>query len=126
MHSVGLDPTKDPYAVLLAKLSGIQNPPKARQAYQQFMHEAYADSIAPVVAEKWAAKREENTGDPDLTKEPKAGFRAQVAREVFGKLAKEDQLAYSARAKEEAAGKKEAYQQALKNPASKEPSDRQK
>ncbi|KAJ7701271.1 hypothetical protein B0H14DRAFT_2648498 [Mycena olivaceomarginata] len=33
--SSALDPTKDPYAVLLAKLSGLTAPPKACQAYQQ-------------------------------------------------------------------------------------------
>jgi hypothetical protein len=32
----GLDPLKDPYAVLLAKLSGLSSPPKARQVYRQF------------------------------------------------------------------------------------------
>ncbi|KAJ7703324.1 hypothetical protein B0H17DRAFT_1194511 [Mycena rosella] len=50
--STGLDPTKDPYAILLAKLSGITAPPKARQLYQQFMRESYTEKIAPVVAEK--------------------------------------------------------------------------
>ncbi|KAJ7095500.1 hypothetical protein C8R43DRAFT_964486 [Mycena crocata] len=33
--SAGLDPTKDPFAVLLAKLSNVVAPPKARQAYSQ-------------------------------------------------------------------------------------------
>ncbi|KAJ7170431.1 hypothetical protein C8R43DRAFT_944944 [Mycena crocata] len=31
--SAGLDPTKDPYTILLAKLSGLSAPPKARQAF---------------------------------------------------------------------------------------------
>ncbi|KAJ7018725.1 hypothetical protein C8F04DRAFT_1277241 [Mycena alexandri] len=34
-----LDPRKDPWAILLAKLSGFLAPPKARQAYQQYYHE---------------------------------------------------------------------------------------
>ncbi|KAJ7511247.1 hypothetical protein B0H11DRAFT_1899713 [Mycena galericulata] len=56
-----LDARKDPWAVLLAKLAGITVPPKARQAYQQYMHEKYDDEIAPVVAREWAA----TTVNPD-------------------------------------------------------------
>ncbi|KAK7008539.1 hypothetical protein R3P38DRAFT_2791506 [Favolaschia claudopus] len=37
------DPRKDPYAVLLANLSGVTSPPKALQAYQQFMRESYEE-----------------------------------------------------------------------------------
>ncbi|KAJ7939406.1 hypothetical protein B0H13DRAFT_2300677 [Mycena leptocephala] len=124
-HSAGFDPTKDPYAVLLAKLSGLQSPPKARQAYQQFMHESYAEKIAPIVAERWAKKLEDDAGNPDRTKEPKAGFRAQVAREVFAELPKSEQDNIAGRAKDEAATRRKAYQDALKTPASKAPSERQ-
>ncbi|KAJ7903971.1 hypothetical protein B0H13DRAFT_2334985 [Mycena leptocephala] len=124
-HSAGFDPTKDPYAVLLAKLSGLQSPPKARQAYQQFMHESYAEKIAPIVAERWAKKLEDDAGNPDRTKEPKAGFRAQVARGVFAELPKSEQDNIAGRAKDEAATRRKAYQDALKTPASKAPSERQ-
>ncbi|KAJ7028873.1 hypothetical protein C8F04DRAFT_1188146, partial [Mycena alexandri] len=72
--SAGLDPTKDPYAVLLAKLS-------ARQAFQQFMHESYQEKIAPVVTTRWEEERENNSQASERTKEPKAGFRTKVARE---------------------------------------------
>ncbi|KAJ7140438.1 hypothetical protein C8R46DRAFT_1046938 [Mycena filopes] len=127
-HRTGaaLDPTKDPYAVFLAKLSGVTAPPKARQAFQQFMHESYAELIAPAVAEQWAAKREEDPGNPDLKKEPKAGFRAQVARELFRELDKDAQAAIGLRAKEEGAARKEAYQAAMKSPPSQAPADRQR
>ncbi|KAJ7830849.1 hypothetical protein B0H13DRAFT_2371782 [Mycena leptocephala] len=124
-RSGGLDPSKDPYAVLLAKLSGVHCPPKARQAYQQFMHEAYTEKVAPVVAEKWAELLEEDP-NPDRTKEPKARFRAQIAREVFAGLEEDERREIGARAKEEATEKKAAYQKALKNPPSKQPNDRQK
>ncbi|KAJ7862458.1 hypothetical protein B0H14DRAFT_2575347 [Mycena olivaceomarginata] len=97
--TAGLDPTKDPYAVLMAKLSGLSAPPKARQAYQQFMHESYTEQIAPVVAERWEADRERNGGASALTKEPKAGFRAQVAREVFAELPIDEQKKIAAREK---------------------------
>jgi hypothetical protein len=125
-RSSGLDPTQDPYAVLLAKLSGLSTPPKARQAYQQFMRESYLDKIAPIVADKWQKEREQNGELSERTKEPKAGFRAQVARDVFTALPKDEQNAIAARAKKEAAEAKAAYMQALKNPLSKSPEDCQK
>ncbi|KAJ7044912.1 hypothetical protein C8F04DRAFT_1250155 [Mycena alexandri] len=122
-RAASFDPTKDPFSVLLAKLSGVTAPPKARQAFQQFMHESYSTLIAPTVAEKWARERETNLG---ASKQPKAGFRAQVARELFAALEPEEQTAIAARAKEEAATKKAAYQKAMKDRASTAPADRQK
>ncbi|KAJ7675302.1 hypothetical protein B0H17DRAFT_1140376, partial [Mycena rosella] len=89
--STGLDPTKDPFAVLLAKLSGVSSPPKARQAYQKFM------------------PTEEDPGSWDGPKEPKAGFRAEVACAVFAKLPKEEQQVVGARAKAEADEARKAY-----------------
>ncbi|KAJ7121222.1 hypothetical protein C8R46DRAFT_1050705 [Mycena filopes] len=125
-HRTGavVDPTKDPFAVLLAKLSGVTVPPKARQAFQQFMHESYAEVVAPIVAAQWEAKREAEPGNLDLKKEPKAGFRAQVARELFGRLDKAEQKAFGERAKAEAVSRKEVYQTAMCNPPSETPADR--
>ncbi|KAJ7669900.1 hypothetical protein DFH06DRAFT_1125309 [Mycena polygramma] len=124
--TAGLDPTKDPYAVLLAKLSGLSSPPKARQAFQQFMHESYAEKIAPVVLEKWTADREASGPASERTKEPKAGFRAQVAREVFGALPLEEQKALGERAKAEAKEAKDAYLKSLRDPPSQTPEARQR
>ncbi|KAK6971922.1 hypothetical protein R3P38DRAFT_2813181 [Favolaschia claudopus] len=127
-HTSGQDPTKDPYAVLLAKLSGVTAPPKARQAYQQFMHEAYQERVAPRVAAEWekvlAGSREE--AGERTTKEPKGGFRAKIAREVFAELPRTEQVAYGERAKSEAAAAKAAYVQVLKDSPSQIPVDRQK
>lgn len=78
------------------------------------------------MAEQWAAKLAEDPGNPDLKKQPKAGFRAQVARELFTQLDKAEQQDIGRRAKEEGAARKEAFQAALKNPASQAPADRQK
>ncbi|KAF7335856.1 hypothetical protein MSAN_02332100 [Mycena sanguinolenta] len=125
-QTAGLDPRKDPFAVLLSKLSGLTAPPKARQAYQQFMRESYADKIAPVVAERWAAARQNNEPDTVGRKEPKAGFRALVAREVFAGLPDAEKTAIAQRAKEEAAQAKTAYEKALKDPPSNAPADRQR
>jgi hypothetical protein len=90
------------------------------------MHKSYAEKIAPIVAERWAKNLEDDAGNPDRTKEPKAGFRAQVAREVFAELPKSEQDNIAGRAKDEAATRRKAYQDALKTPASKAPSERQK
>ncbi|KAK6992781.1 hypothetical protein R3P38DRAFT_3429464 [Favolaschia claudopus] len=113
--SSGVDPTKDPYAVLLAKLSGVTAPPKARQAYQQFMHESYEEKIAPVVSEKWEQERQSSSRLAELTKEPKAGFRAEVARQVFAQLSKDEQQAIGERAKREAADAKAAALRLVKD-----------
>ncbi|KAJ7088014.1 hypothetical protein B0H15DRAFT_949828 [Mycena belliarum] len=121
--ATSLDPTKDPYAVLLSNLSGIRNPPKARQAYQQYMRECYQEKIAPVVAQRWEAARAEGSTS---TKDPKAGFRALVAREMFSELSGKEQNGFAARATKEAATSKAAYVKALKDPPSTKPEDRQK
>ncbi|KAJ7828480.1 hypothetical protein B0H14DRAFT_3718817 [Mycena olivaceomarginata] len=125
-RSGALDPTKDPYAVLLAKLSGLTAPPKARQAYQQFMRESYAEKIAPVVAEEWRKSQEKDSQLSARTKEPKAGFRAQVAREVFADLPSAEKKDIAARATEEAVAAKLEYVNALKGPVSTSPEARQK
>ncbi|KAK6980529.1 hypothetical protein R3P38DRAFT_2579910 [Favolaschia claudopus] len=127
----GLDPLKDAFAVLLAKLSGLTSPPKARQAYQQFMRESYAEKIAPIVAEEWQKELESRArsgvvGEEEPGKEPKAGFRAAVARKVFAALSTAEREGYAARAKADAAAAKEEYVQALKNPPPQTPEARQR
>ncbi|KAJ7123802.1 hypothetical protein C8R43DRAFT_958954 [Mycena crocata] len=125
-RSAVLDSTKDPYAVLLAKLSGLSAPPKARQAFQQLMKESYEEKVAPVVAEKWALEQQKETAAAERSKVPKAGFRAQVARECFSKLPKSEQKEILGRAQTEAKEAKEAYTKALKDPPATTPEARQR
>ncbi|KAJ7766368.1 hypothetical protein DFH07DRAFT_955419 [Mycena maculata] len=120
-----LDPKKDPYAVLVAKLSRMTAPPKARQAYQQFQVESHTDKIAPVVQERWEIMLKE-AGEEHSKKQPKAGFHAQVARELLAKLPVEEQKALGERATKVAKEAREAYDKFMKEPASKLPADRQK
>ncbi|KAJ7613329.1 hypothetical protein DFH06DRAFT_1146985, partial [Mycena polygramma] len=120
-----LDPRKDPWAILLAKLSGLNNPPKARQAYQQFMREAYDSDIAPLVAERWAAESSDGS-NVQTKKSPDAAFRSKIAREVFGSLTDAEREAYGARAKEEARAARATYDAGLNNPPSKAPEEKQK
>ncbi|KAJ7687066.1 hypothetical protein B0H14DRAFT_2654051 [Mycena olivaceomarginata] len=123
--SSGTDPTKDPYTMLLAQLSKTTNPPKARQAFQQYMHESYDADIADLVTEKWTAGESERAAAGDSNKVAKAGFRAQVAREAFAQLPVLEQKAYGLRAKQAAADAREAYMERLKAPPSQKPQDRQ-
>jgi hypothetical protein len=76
------------------------------------------------VAQRWEQEREKNPGV--LGKEPKAGFRAQVARDVFAALSDTERAAFATRAKEEAIKARADYLAALKKPASTAPADRQR
>ncbi|KAJ7150004.1 hypothetical protein C8R43DRAFT_1128070 [Mycena crocata] len=87
-----LDPQKDPWAVILAKLSGLHTSPKARQVFQQFQKEEHRTKIAPVVAARWAD--EAGAGSNVQTKkEPDTAFRAkteaQEAHKAYKQLVKE-------------------------------------
>ncbi|KAJ7607008.1 hypothetical protein DFH06DRAFT_1018881 [Mycena polygramma] len=119
------DSRKDPWAVLLAKLSGVTSPPKARQAYQQFMHELYNEEIEPLIKKRWAESSADGASVP-TSKEPNAPFRAKIARELFGNLPEAEREAYGARAKLEAVQARTAYSKALNAEPSKSPEARQK
>ncbi|KAJ6509357.1 hypothetical protein C8R47DRAFT_1208541 [Mycena vitilis] len=114
----------NPYAVLLAKLSGVTSPPKARQGFQQFMHENKAD-VSAAVEEKWRKSSINDDGSAN-TKRPNAPYRCEVARELFGALPTEEQDAIRARAVAEARQAKLDYAAAMKGGASKSPEARQK
>ncbi|KAJ7040189.1 hypothetical protein C8F04DRAFT_1178284 [Mycena alexandri] len=121
LHSK-LDPRKDPWAILLAKLSNFHVPPKARQAYQEYFHENN-DKIAPVVAQRWA-KTTGAGSNVQTSKNPDAAFRAQVARELFAELSEEERAVYGKQAKDNAAAARAKYDLELKTPPSKAPEDR--
>ncbi|KAJ7023329.1 hypothetical protein C8F04DRAFT_1271532 [Mycena alexandri] len=106
-------------------MAGVSTPPKARQAFQQFMHESYESEIAPVVRARWKAA-EQTGGELTGKKGPDAPFRARVARELFAELPEEEQDALRARAKAEALSAREVYTAAMKQGPSKSPEDRQR
>ncbi|KAJ7849727.1 hypothetical protein B0H13DRAFT_2361109 [Mycena leptocephala] len=75
-----MDPRKDPFAILVSKLAGINSPPKARQAFQQYMHESYETEIAPTVKTRWSKRGRPGWSRVVATqKGPNAPFRAKVA-----------------------------------------------
>ncbi|KAK7016887.1 hypothetical protein R3P38DRAFT_3202181 [Favolaschia claudopus] len=121
------DRAQDAWGVLLSKLAGIKSPPKARQGFQQYMHESYEAEIKPVVDAKWKSRLVEDDGTSLRTaKAPNAPFRAQVARELFRELPEDEQNALVLRAKEEAAEERREYAELMKGPPSRAPKDRQR
>ncbi|KAJ7742483.1 hypothetical protein DFH07DRAFT_964526 [Mycena maculata] len=119
-QSSGRKPTKDLFAVLLAKLSGLKAPPKVRQAFQQYMSESYEEKIRPAIEAQWDEARDK---DPQkyTTKAPKAGFRAQVARQIFKELPEAERKAIGDRATAEGKATREKYEKALTEPPSRDP-----
>ncbi|KAK7031312.1 hypothetical protein R3P38DRAFT_3187022 [Favolaschia claudopus] len=83
-RAMARDRTKDPWGLYLSKLAGLTSPPKARQAFQQYMHESYETDIKPVVEARWRGSALEEDG---------------VARELFKELSAEEQKALGDRAK---------------------------
>ncbi|KAJ6463642.1 hypothetical protein C8R47DRAFT_1225134 [Mycena vitilis] len=121
-----MDRTRDPWAILLSKLAGINSPPKARQAFQQYMHESYEAEITPAVQARWRASCVDDDGVTLRKKGPDAPFRARVARELYGELSAEDQAALRRRAQDDAKEARDAYFAAMKGPPSRAPVDRQR
>ncbi|KAJ7142161.1 hypothetical protein C8R46DRAFT_920318 [Mycena filopes] len=120
-----LNPTKDPWCLLMNKLTGLKTPPKARQAYQQYMHELYESDIAPVVEARWLSQ--ESAGSNVQTKSnPTAAFRAEVARELFTALPEDERNGFAERAKEQAKTARAEFEAAMKAPPSKSPEVRQR
>ncbi|KAK6966283.1 hypothetical protein R3P38DRAFT_2591165, partial [Favolaschia claudopus] len=116
----------DPWARLLCKLTGTGPPAKARQGYQQYMHESYDSVIEPVVRARWNATGADDDGALRTKKGIDANFRATVARELFQELPANEQDALRQRAKAEATRGKEEYLKHLKAGPSKAPEERQK
>ncbi|CAK5267984.1 unnamed protein product [Mycena citricolor] len=108
-----LDPRRSAYAILLGRLAGLKKPPKARQGFQQLMHESYSKLIAPAVEQKRAAIA---SGTAETTATGlRVGFRAEVAREVYNALPKDQQDVLKDRAHEQAQVAKDKYMEELKN-----------
>ena len=100
-----MDPNKNPWMVLLIKLSRIQCPPvKAHQPFQQFMHKHYSSAVKPFVDAKLYALRAQG----DFTTKNNAAFQAEVAQVEFEKLTDEEWMVFmkNAKADKEAATKK--------------------
>ncbi|KAJ7635974.1 hypothetical protein DFH06DRAFT_1336124 [Mycena polygramma] len=119
-----IDGRQDAWSVLLAKLASVTAPPKARQAFQQYMHEAYATDIAPVVAQRWAGQQEEGS-NVQTQKSPTGAFCAAIARECFAALPQSVREDYAKRAKQVAIDARAKYDEEFNKVPSRTPEARQ-
>ncbi|KAJ6458630.1 hypothetical protein C8R47DRAFT_146408 [Mycena vitilis] len=116
-----------PWTPLLYNLAGINRPPKARQAFQQYMAESYDTEIAPVVEARWKSTFLEDDGVTLKTKKNhNAAFRSKIAREMYSKLSEERQDGIKRRLKEAAQQAKDEYARTMKSGPSQAPEDRQR
>jgi hypothetical protein len=126
---------KGPWCNLLTQVAGgTVKPPKARQAWQQFMTEN-GTTVSEAVAERWEVRKaellkaqEKDCAEGKPVKEIKQGmgFRSEVARSLFVELPEEEKQLVKERAVEEARLAREKHAEDLKKPPSKEPQDRQR
>ncbi len=110
-------------ARLMNQLSGIDSAaPRARVAYQEYLHEEW-DSIKVEVDKRWKAR----PAIPSNAKKtyPNVAYRADVARDLFLALKKEEQAPWIKLAAEKTVAEMEAYREALEAPISQTPEDRQ-
>jgi hypothetical protein len=89
------------------------------------MRETYQTDIAPIVAERWAAKTSEGS-NMQTAKQPTGAFRAEIARELFAQLPESERNRYQQAAKDEGAEARRTYDENLKNTPSRTPEDCQK
>ncbi len=114
----------DLFTVLLSKLTGLTRPPKACQAYQQWMSVNYHDRTCLVddVNTAWVEKCEK---EGVSGKCPTANFCAAIAHCAFAKLSGDAQAEWAAKAKASTMQTKADYEQVLKAVPSKDPVDQQ-
>lgn len=119
-----MDPIKNPYAALLAKLSGVKPPPiRARQGWQQMMHERYKEDVAPAVEAAWAEKLAAGLSPTDKNNAP---FHGEITRKLFAGLSTEKKDGYERAAKLDKERGAAAYKEAVNEGfASKSPEKRQ-
>jgi hypothetical protein len=97
-------------------------PPKAQQAYQQFMYESYKEKCEVIVNNKLAEFLSKN---PGATKSRKVAFSARVLKEIFMVLSAVEREQIANRAKTEADTAKATYKAALQQAPATTPQARQ-
>ncbi|KAF7970504.1 hypothetical protein HWV62_23825 [Athelia sp. TMB] len=113
-----MDPEHNPFAALLTQLTGLAKPPqRARQGWQQFMHERNDDVIGPAVSAAWQKKIADGLEDEDANN---VSFRAEIARKLFKELSVEEQAVYMDNAKKAKEVAMADYKQAVARALSKE------
>lgn len=117
-----MDPEKNPYAALLSKLSGIAPPKKkARQGFQQYMHE-HPDILQPLFDAAWEKKKSEGlTSKKDRND---ATCRAEIARKHFNQLSESEKKKYQEMAQADKLKDAKRYKAALEAAKAKSPANR--
>ncbi|KAF7966208.1 hypothetical protein HWV62_39670 [Athelia sp. TMB] len=105
------NPEQNPFAALLAQLSGIAKPPqRARQGWQQFMHERNDDVVGPAVNAAWQAKQAEGLRSSDKNN---MSYRADIARTIYNNLSSDEQAMYMNNARKDKDAAIAAYKLAV-------------
>lgn len=131
---------RDPFHILMARLAGIDKPPRAHTAQQQWQKENWATGagVEATVLAEWMAQTgvavpigsinmddEDLLGDSDLSTTqgveetpayPPINFITKVATRMFLALPKEEQVAWKTDAQEEAREAKEAFKAQMEKP----------
>ncbi|KAJ7470076.1 hypothetical protein B0H11DRAFT_1920231, partial [Mycena galericulata] len=114
----------NPFSVLLSKLAGIKVPHKARQAYQQYMHESYK-----TVMRRWSRRAGPPIGRLQRRCQPQESGCFLPCRNLagtFAALPEAERVALAKRAVDEARKLKAEYDAAMKAGPSKTPEFRQR
>lgn len=114
----------DPFTVLLAKLTGVTKPKKARQACQHWSHFNYEKLIKPTVVAEWEAFLEANA--LPTFKGVTAGFRGAITLHLFKKLPADEQMQWARDAKAFSELQRKEYEATLKRPFPTDPASRQR
>ncbi|KAJ7060050.1 hypothetical protein C8F01DRAFT_1254165 [Mycena amicta] len=109
---------EDPYSVFLTELAGIAPVKKARQGFQQYMHESYATEIATVVNSRWESEPDKPA---TVSRAAPPWYRAKIARELFNALPDGQQKELKARAKTAAVQGRESYAQRVRESSERSP-----
>lgn len=120
-----MEADKNPYAALLGQLSGIKPAPiRARQGWQQYMHERLESEIEPAVNQAWAKVVARGITEKDHND---AGFRADVCRRLFNNLPKSEQDVWKDKAQQHKQKLQDEYKKSVKESfSSKSPEQRQR
>lgn len=112
------NPENDPWARLLAQLSGVSpKKPKALQPHQRWSKDHFINVVK--------ADFDNRCTSEGITGRAQTNFRDQVTREYFSKLPEAERTRYTELAKREGREASDAWSKALSSPPSVDPAARQ-
>ncbi|KAJ7059304.1 hypothetical protein C8F01DRAFT_1085129 [Mycena amicta] len=118
----------DDAVIYVANRLRLPPPKRATAGHQQFMREAFASEIGPVVAERWAARLGPDSTQAERNEKPPPHMGAKVALELYQDMEKTDPERHAdlkKRGTEVAEQEKMDYKQKLQDWPDKSPDARQ-